>query len=232
MLRRSNTLTPLPPRLDRMWELVQDPKSHLIESEGYRSLLQRESVPWSAQRGTSRKRNVPALIPPVLCVQLERGAWTAGVGAAKDRRWVVFPEQLCLGGGREALLQRLGHSSSSSSSSRASRSGERFEGQKRDGGVLETASAAAAGPAAAVGGWEAGRTALDEPLTQEPNYLLQSVVVHVGWASQTGHYICYRRLGGEGEGWVRISDEHVERVGMEEVLGAEVTLLCYEQQCR
>ena len=69
-----------------------------------------------------------------------------------------------------------------------------------------------------------------------PMYRLSAVVVHHG-GSSSGHYSTYRavrRGGGEGGcgqvacEWFEVSDAAVSRSDLEEVLGAEATMLVYE----
>ncbi|ORX83860.1 cysteine proteinase [Basidiobolus meristosporus CBS 931.73] len=56
-------------------------------------------------------------------------------------------------------------------------------------------------------------------------YTLRSVVVHYG-SHYSGHFATYRRR--EDCSWLRISDDKVEEVPLEEVLGCEAYMLFYE----
>lgn len=72
-------------------------------------------------------------------------------------------------------------------------------------------------------------------------YHLVAAVVHHGGGSSSGHYTVYRRVkcAGQKRGdastmlaqdcWFSISDEHVDKVDVTEVLQCEATLLMYEQ---
>ncbi|KAK9727428.1 ubiquitin-specific protease ubp1 [Basidiobolus ranarum] len=60
-------------------------------------------------------------------------------------------------------------------------------------------------------------------------YTLKSVVVHYG-SHYSGHFATYRRQGDESsKRWLRISDDKVEEVDLEEVLNCEAYMLFYEK---
>lgn len=56
-------------------------------------------------------------------------------------------------------------------------------------------------------------------------YTLCAVIEHHGEA-KSGHFVTFRRLG---EGWFRVSDEHVQRVDVHTVLRAHAYLLFFER---
>jgi ubiquitin carboxyl-terminal hydrolase 16/45 len=57
-------------------------------------------------------------------------------------------------------------------------------------------------------------------------YRLFGVVEHMG-NLKSGHYVAYVRTGDDS--WAYTSDSQTQAVAQEKVLGAQASLLCYEQ---
>ena len=79
-------------------------------------------------------------------------------------------------------------------------------------------------------------TAQQVALQKGKEYHLVAAVVHHGGGSGSGHYTVYRRVRLEGQQqysphdhWFSISDEHVNKVDVRDVIECEATLLTYEQ---
>ncbi|ORZ32375.1 hypothetical protein BCR44DRAFT_1440364 [Catenaria anguillulae PL171] len=102
--------------------------------------------------------------------------------------------------------------------------------------ALEIGSTSAGASEAAARGDERERepTAPSTPLSQEIMYRLQAVVVHHG-GHEYGHYISYRRappgMGVGSQGWLRVSDDRVDAVQVDEVLacGSGAVMVFYER---
>lgn len=67
----------------------------------------------------------------------------------------------------------------------------------------------------------------EPPLLQEQDYSLNAVIVHVGQAYDSGHYVCYVQKDG---GWFATSDAAVKRIEFGRVAHAEAYILFYSNK--